>query len=163
MNRPNAARLLVDADACPVRREISRAAARHGAEARFFANSSQESAAASTLPTTRVDDRPDAADFAIATQCHEGNIVVTDDIGLAALAAGNGALAISSRGRLFHPDALPQLLELRHRSRKAHRAGERTPGPRALTAQDRARFVRALESLLTNRGDSLMTPESHGA
>ena len=94
------ARVLVDADACPVRREIARAAERHGVAALFFANSSQEAAESSSLRTVRVADRPDAADFAIATQCRAGDIVVSDDIGLAALVTGKGARAISSRGRL---------------------------------------------------------------
>jgi uncharacterized protein YaiI (UPF0178 family) len=150
-------RVLVDADACPVRREIARAAERHGVAALFFANSSQEAAESSSLRTVRVADRPDAADFAIATQCRGGDIVVTDDIGLAALVTGKGARAISCRGRLFRPDDLPLLLEERHRSRKARRAGlpggsqgGRTRGPRALTALDRARFTCALELLLMN-------------
>jgi uncharacterized protein YaiI (UPF0178 family) len=142
------ARVLVDADACPVRREIARAAERYGIEALFFANLSQEAAGLSNLRTVRVDDRPDAADFAIATQCRAGDIVVTDDIGLAALATGKGARAISSRGRLFRPDLLPLLLAERHRSRKARRAGGRTRGPRAPTAADRRRFAAALDEWL---------------
>ncbi len=143
-------RVLVDADACPVRREIARAAERHGIETLFFANSSQEAAESSNLPTVRVADGTDAADFAIATQCREGDIVVTDDIGLAALVRGKGVSAISSRGRLFRPDTLPALLEERHRSRKLRRAGGRTRGPRALTVLDRDRFTRVLEQLLMN-------------
>ena len=156
-------RVLVDADACPVRREIARATDRHGVEALFFANSSQEAAASSNRRTVCVADRPDAADFAIATLCRGGDIVVTDDIGLAALAAGKGARAISSRGRLFRPDALPLLLEERHRARKVRRAGGRTRGPRALTLQDRARFTRALEQLLINDNNSNKISGSRGA
>jgi hypothetical protein len=150
MKKPPVLRVLVDADACPVRREIARAAERHGVAALFFANSSQEAAESSSLRTVRVADRPDAADFAIATQCRAGDIVVSDDIGLAALVTGKGARAISSRGRLFRPDVLPLLLEERHRARKARRAGGRTRGPRALTVLDRARFTCELEQLLMN-------------
>ena len=141
-------RVLVDEDACPVRREIARAAERCGIEALFFANSSQEAADSSNPRTVRVDDRPDAADFAIATQCRAGDLVVTDDIGLAALVTGKGASAISSRGRFFRPEVLPLLLAERHRSRKARRAGGRTRGPRALTAADRRRFAAALDEWL---------------
>jgi len=147
-NHPSAARVLVDADACPVRHEIARAAERHGVEALFFANASQEAPGSANAPTVRVADRADAADFAIATQCREGDVVVTDDIGLAALATGKGARAISSRGRLFRPEILPLLLEERHRSRKVRRAGGRTRRPRALTAEDRRRFAAALDELL---------------
>ena len=146
--------MLVDADACPVRREIARAAERHEIEALFFANSSQENAGTANPRTVQVADGPDAADFAIATQCRAGDIVVTDDIGLAALVAGKGARAISSRGRLFRAETLPLLLEERHRSRKARRAGCRTRGPRALSVPDRTRFTCALE-LLLRKADSL--------
>jgi hypothetical protein len=169
MKRPNVPRVLVDADACPVRREILRAAERHGNEALFFANASQEAAGPLNPPrqasgrTVRVGDGPDAADFAIATQCRAGDIVVTDDIGLAALAAGKGARAISSQGRLFRPELLPLLLEERHFARKARRAGGRTRGPRPLTAADRDRFTRALERLLINGKDLDRISGSTGA
>jgi hypothetical protein len=152
--------VLVDADACPVRREIARAAERHGVEAVFIANSSQEAPQSSGLRTVRVADRPDAADFEIAMQCRGGDIVVTDDIGLAALVTGKGARAISSRGRLFRPADLPLLLEERHRSRKVRRAGGRTRGPRALKVLDRARFTCAFELLLKDGNDSDTTPRS---
>ena len=144
------ARVLVDADACPVRREILRAAERHGVEALFFANSSQQAPGPAKEPTVRVADGPDAADFAIATQCRSGDIVVTDDIGLAALAIGKGARAISCRGRLYTRDMLPLLLEERHRSRKIRRAGGRTRGLRALTDADRRRFDDNLRFLISD-------------
>jgi hypothetical protein len=102
----------------------------------------------------RVADGPDAADFAIATRCRRGDIVVTDDIGLAALVTGKDARAISSRGRLFRAEVLPLLLAERHRSRKVRRAGGRTRRPRALTAADRQRFVVALEECLTRLATS---------
>ena len=158
--RSSAVRVLVDADACPVRREVARAAERFGADAAYFANSSQEARESKRARVVRVSDRPDAADFAIATRCRSGDIVVTDDIGLAALAASKGARALSSRGRIFRPEDIPLLLEERHRSRKARfapkdarallqrRAGGRTRGPAALTPADRRRFAETLAELL---------------
>jgi len=146
--RSGAVRVLVDADACPVRREVARATERSGAGAVYFANSSQEGRESKGARVVRVSDLPDAADFAIATQCRSGDIVVTDDAGLAALAASKGARALSSRGRVFRPEDIPLLLEERHRSRKVRRAGGRTRGPSALTAADRRRFAETLAGLL---------------
>jgi hypothetical protein len=82
---------------------------------------------ADVASVVRVADRPDAADFAIAARCRSGDIVVTDDVGLASIAASKGARAVSSRGRVFRPEDIPLLLEERHRSRKARRAGRRPP------------------------------------
>lgn len=143
MNPP---RILVDADACPVRSEVEALAGRHGARVLFFANPTQDLGAARRV--VRVSDRRDAADFAIATECRAGDIVVTDDVGLAALALGRGAAALSSRGRGFRRAEMAILLEARHRARQARRAGGRARGPRPATAADRKRFVAALEAAL---------------
>src|SRR5262245_54184579 len=113
MNTERQRRILVDADACPVRREVERAAERFGAEVLHFANPSHE-IPSGTARTVRVSDRRDAADFAIATSCAEGDVVVTDDIGLAAMALGKGAVALTSRGRLFRQEEIGAMLNERH-------------------------------------------------
>ena len=148
-----ASRVLVDADACPVRREVERVAARFNAQVVYFANSAQELAEGSRTCVVRVADRRDAADFAMVSHCRAGDVVVTDDMGLAAMALAAGADAVSSRGRRFATDAMPALLEQRHAARKARRAGQRTRGPRPLTAADRRRFTRTLAEILERSGD----------
>lgn len=144
-------RVLVDADACPVRAEVARAAESFGAEALYFANSAQDIDAGAGGRVIRVPDRRDAADFAMVTQCRGGDIAVTDDIGLAAMLLPRGADVVSSRGRRYAADEIPLLLEQRHAARKARRAGKRTPGPRALTRADRERFAGVLAGLLRER------------
>jgi uncharacterized protein YaiI (UPF0178 family) len=146
-------RILVDADACPVRGEVESVARRHGVTVLYFANSSQDEGSLGAV--RRVNDRRDAADFAIAAECGPGDIVVTDDIGLASMALGEKARALSSRGRQFTPEIIPMLLQERHLARKVRRAGGRTPGPHALTAADRRRFTRVLAEML---GDSTQRP-----
>ena len=142
------ARILVDADACPVRRELQRAAERWPTEVWHFANSTQDIPQGLSGSVIRVSDKRDAADFAIVAQCREGDVVVTDDVGLAAMVLAKGARALSSRGRRFRAEEIPSLLQERHRARKIRLAGGRTPGPRALTAPDRRRFACALAQLL---------------
>jgi hypothetical protein len=141
-------RILVDADACPVRAEIARAAKRFGIEALFFSNSSQEGPEDDGALIVRVSDRADAADFAIVSECAEADLVVTDDIGLAAMALGKGASALSSRGRLFRPAEMAGLLQSRHLAKKARRAGARTRGPRAMSKSDLTAFRTALTDWL---------------
>ena len=141
-------RILVDADACPVRAEIARAARRFGVRVLFFSNASQEGSAANEEQIVRVSDRADAADFAIVSECAPSDIVVTDDIGLAAMVLGKGASALSSRGRLFNPDEMEGLLHSRHVARKVRRAGGRTRGPRAMTKADRDSFGTGLTEWL---------------
>ena len=156
--------MLVDGDACPVRREIERVTARLGVGVTIFANESQDLADAPHIRIILVPDGRDAVDFALFTECRPGDVVVTDDLGLAAMVLGKGAAPLSSRGRGFTREAMPARLETRHAARKARRAGKRTPGPRAATPADRRRFIRALESLLFARlrnpsAKSLESPE----
>ena len=148
-------RILVDADACPVRREVERVAARLKVRICYFANAAQTLAEGADRRVIRVDDRRDAADFALVMQCRSGDIVVTDDLGLASMALGAGADALSSRGRRYTKDIMPLLLEQRHVARKARRAGQRTRGPNAFTSADRQRFVRELTRLVQAQVDGM--------
>lgn len=145
MKRP---RILVDADACPVRREVQRVAERSPTEVWYFANSTQDIPQGPSGHLIRVSDKRDAVDFAIVAQCREGDVVVTDDVGLAAMVLAKGARSLSSRGRRFRAEEIPSLLQERHRTRKIRLAGGRTAGPRQLTPADRRRFARALAQLL---------------
>ena len=136
------ARILVDGDACPVRAEIERCAAELRVPVRVFANASQQA----ETPGDRVvvGDGSDAADFALFRESASDSVVVTDDIGLAAMVLSRGAAAISSRGRRFERGTIESQLHLRHLGRKARRAGRRTGGPPPFTEADRTRFVQAL-------------------
>ena len=139
-------RILVDADACPVRREIERVAARGGVSVRYFANSAQEFQG--DIESVTVPDGRDSVDFAVFQECRPGDIVVTDDHGLAAMVLSRGAAALSSRGRQYHQEAIGSLLHARYLGKKARRAGKRTPGPPPFTAADRERFAEVLENLI---------------
>ena len=142
----------MDGDACPVRREVERVAERFDIQVLWFANSAQDVAESSRIHAVPVGDRRDAADFAMVTACRVGDVVITDDLGLAAMALAAKAEALSSRGRQFKREAMPALLERRHAARKMRRAGGRTSGPRALSPADRDRFRRTLEEVLAADG-----------
>jgi len=160
-------RILVDADACPVRREAEEVAARFGVAVRMFANPSSSPASGFAARVTVAEGR-DAADFAIFLECREADVVVTDDIGLAAMVLSRGALALSSRGKRYLKETIGGELHGRHLAKKARRAGKRTRGPRPFTGADRFRFAEALAGAVSeavsrmNRKDG-MNGKNEGA
>jgi len=100
-----------------------------------------------------VGDGPDEADLAAINRTRPGDIVVTQDWGLAALVLGKGARCLSPTGHEYTEQRIDFQLEERHIKAKHRRAGGRTKGPRARTAADDERFERALRKLL-ERGEA---------
>ena len=90
----------------------------------------------------------DSADFAIVERLRPGDVVVTQDIGLASMALGRGAAAIGVRGRVYTRQTIDMDLFIRHEEKKVRRAGGRTRGPAAFTGDDRERFKRNLARLI---------------
>jgi uncharacterized protein len=143
--------LYVDADACPVIREAMSAARAHRIPVVLVGNETQNLsrfAGRSGVTTVQVGAGRDAADFKIVERLAPGDVVVTGDIGLAAMALGRGAQAIGFRGRIFHAATIDGEMEVRHAEQRHRRAGGRTRGPAVFTDEDREHFVEALERLL---------------
>jgi len=139
--------ILVDADACPVRRLVVASARRRGLPVVFvcdWRHVVDEGYGA----VVSVDPGADSADFALANRARSGDIVVTQDYGLAALCLGKGARPIHPSGLVFTHDNIEGLLAERHHAKKVRRAGGRTRGPKKRTAEDDDRFAAALERLL---------------
>jgi|SRR5690606_22765590 hypothetical protein len=139
----------VDADACPVKREILDVCRLTGARAVFVASYDH------LMPddlrgadVIQVDRGSQSADLAIANRIGQGDVLVTQDFGLAALALARGAAVLNERGREYRPETIDALLERRHAAAKARRGGGRTRGPAAFTAEDRRAFLQALTKVL---------------
>lgn len=99
----------------------------------------------------------DSADLAVINNTTRGDIVVTQDWGLAALILGKGAAALSPSGRVYSNHDIDFLLEERSLKAKYRRGGGRTKGPSARTGEDDDRFERSLLRLLeqaANRTDA---------
>lgn len=149
------ATLFIDADACPVTREAIAIGRRRGLGAVVVANSSQNLERYASKPGVEaicVSSGRDAADFAVVERLSPGDVVVTQDIGLAAMAIGRGAGAISPRGRIFHLATIDAELAVRHAEAKLRRAGGRHGGPPKFDEEDREHFGEQLERLLTQMG-----------
>lgn len=144
------ATVFIDADACPVTREAIRIAREHGRAVVLVAdtNTNLTKYVRPGVEAISVTPGPDSADFAIVERLQPGDAVVTQDIGVAAMALGRGAGAISPRGRTFHLATIDAELELRHAEKRHRRQGGRTSGPSAFTDEDREHFEESFERLL---------------
>lgn len=151
MRYPRTMTLFIDADACPVKHEAIVIGRRAKVPVVFVGNETQNLAKLAEKPgveCVQVSHGADAADFAIVERLVPGDVVVTQDIGLAAMVLGRGAKAMSPRGREFHLATIDAELEFRHAEKRHRRAGGRTQGPRAFTDEDREHFMDTLERLL---------------
>lgn len=142
--------VFIDADACPVTCEAISVARAHGSQVMLVADSTQNLAkfVRPGVDATSVSQGRDAADFAIIGMLQEGDVVVTQDIGVAAMALGRGAGAISPRGRIFYLATIDAEMEVRHAEARLRRSGGRHGGPPPFTDDDREHFVASLERLL---------------
>lgn len=143
--------LFIDADACPVTREAISVARAAGWDVVVVANASQNFerfASRKGVEVISVSHGADAVDFAIVERLSRSDVVVTQDIGLAAMALGRGAHALSPRGRRFHQASIDAELLVRHEQKKLRRAGGRHAGPAAFTDEDREHFGETLEWVL---------------
>jgi len=143
-----ARRVYVDADACPFKDDIVEIATANGWAVTMVANYCHEIEGGEGIEVVRVDREREAVDIAIANRARAGDVVITQDYGLAVIVLGKGARALSPRGRIFATGDIESLLEARHHAQKTRRAGGRLQGPPRLQPADRERFRRALESLV---------------
>ena len=89
-------------------------------------------------------------DYKLISICHRGDIVVTQDYGVAAMALEKGAFAIHQSGKWYTNENIDQMLMERHLNKKARRASSRNhiKGPRKRTEEDDQRFAESFEKLL---------------
>jgi uncharacterized protein len=139
--------ILIDGDACPVKDEAIRVAERHKLPVLIVANSwhridhylvSQIVAAVGA----------DTADDIIAEKAQPGDVVVTNDIPLAARCLEKGAKPIDPRGRPFEEANIGMQLAMRELMKGLRETGEITGGPSGFTKQDRSRFLDGLEKMV---------------
>ncbi|MHB8170916.1 MAG: YaiI/YqxD family protein [Thermincolia bacterium] len=141
-------RILVDADSCPVKDIIIDLAASYGIEVIFIASMSHYSHQVQSVQWVYVDSHSQAVDLAISNRVQPGDIVVTQDYGLAAIVLGKRGKAISTRGKIFTQANMDLLLEQRNIEARIRKGGGRTKGPKALTKEDRQRFADNLIKLI---------------
>ncbi|TVY09642.1 YaiI/YqxD family protein [Paenibacillus cremeus] len=142
-------KIVVDADACPVKQEIIRTAADFKVRVLMVASYDHRLQPAEGVDIVQVDRSDQSVDLYIANHIQAGDLLVTQDFGLAALALGKKALAIGNRGQMYNDRTIDFLLERRHDQAKQRRGGKHSKGPRAFTEEDRQFFLHSLTKVLT--------------
>ncbi len=138
-------KILVDADACPVKPEIYRVAKRYGLDVVLVANSWMRVPGESWLRLQVVGRGADAADDWIAAHVELDDIVVTTDIPLAGRCLEAGAHVISPTGKPFTEDDIGQALAMRDLLSELRGAGEISGGPSPMQKHDKSRFLQQLD------------------
>ena len=137
--------LYVDADACPVKDEIYRVAARYGRPVFVVCNSWIRTPASADIRLIVVEQGPDVADDWIAERADPAAIVITADIPLADRVLKAGGQAIHPTGRVFTADNIGAALASRGIGEHLRSMGEITGGPKPFTGADRSKFLQALD------------------
>jgi uncharacterized protein YaiI (UPF0178 family) len=145
MPRP---RILVDADACPVKDEIYRVAMRLEVPVTVVSNAHLRVPAHPLVARVVVGDGFDAADDWIAGQADAACVVVTADILLADRCLKAGASVVAPNGRPFTTSSIGNAVAVRAIMSDLRAGGERIGGPPPFARQDRSRFLSALDAAL---------------
>jgi uncharacterized protein len=149
--------LFIDADACPVTRDAISVARSHGLAVVLVANQSQNLgryAGRTGVEILQVASGRDSADFAMVPRLSPGDVVVTNDTGLAAMALSRGCRVLGPRGREYSAFTVDAELAVRHAEQRHRRAGGRTAGPTPFQEEDRERFRESLERVLKETRDA---------
>jgi uncharacterized protein YaiI (UPF0178 family) len=142
--------ILVDADSCPVKEEIVEIANQFSIKILFVASYNHLSHNSLQVEWKYVDVGKEAADLYIMNHTRKGDIVITQDIGLASTLLPKGVHVLSVRGILFEEKDIQTALDFRYLKAKARKRGDYGKGPKPLTANDRERFVKQLTKILSN-------------
>lgn len=142
-------KILVDADACPVVKQVEKVAKRYNIPTVLLCDTSH------IMNTTYsevkiIGSGADAVDFALVNMCQKGDIAVTQDYGVAAMVLSKGGYCIHQSGKIFTDDNIGGLLMDRHLAKKARMSKSKNhmKGPKKRTQADDETFEASFESLI---------------
>ena len=140
-------RILIDADGCPVVNETIKVAHKFNLESIIFCDTShnfEEKNAKVEVVSKGVD----AVDFAILNNIQKGDIVITQDYGLASLVLSRNSYAINQSGMVYTNENIDELLYSRYISKKMRNSGVRLKGPKSGDKSQNIIFRENLEKLI---------------
>jgi uncharacterized protein len=138
--------IYVDADACPVKDEILRVAARHGLKIYMVSDGGIRPSRNPLVELVIVTQGADAADNWIAQHIEKSDICITNDIPLAARCLARGALALKPNGEPFTENGIGLALASRELMQGLRESGQITGGPKPFSKSDRSEFLNRLET-----------------
>ncbi len=139
--------LYIDADGCPVINQALGAAARHHVESFLICDTSHVFSRRGA-ETITVDKGADSADFAIVSRLKPGDLVITQDYGLAAMCLSRSAKVIDQNGMRYTEENIDGLLSQRASAARIRRAGGRLRGPAKRTAAQNQAFITAFHAMI---------------
>ena len=142
-------KIYVDADACPVVGIVEKIAEKYNVPVILLCDTNHV-LASEYSEVIMVGAGADAVDYKLISLCHRGDIVVSQDYGVAAMALGKGAYAIHQSGKWYTDENIDQMLLERHMAKKARNAKKKhhLKGPAKRTAEDDQRFEESLRRLI---------------
>lgn len=141
-------RILVDADACPVKEEIYKVALRHTVPVTIVSNSPIRVPRHELIDRVVVGDAFDAADDWIAERAARGTICITADILLADRCLKAGATVIANNGKPFTTSSIGGAIATRAIMADLRAGGDAIGGPPPFAKADRSRFLSALDEAI---------------
>ena len=149
--------IFVDADACPVVDIVEKIAKEYNVPVTLLCDTNHVLSSVYSEVVV-VGAGADAVDYKLISICHKGDIVISQDYGVAAMALGKGAYAIHQSGKWYTNDNIDQMLMERHLNKKARRSSRKChiKGPKKRTEEDDERFAQSFEKML------LMAREKEG-
>ena len=141
--------IYVDADACPVVDIVEKIAKKYQISVTLLCDTNHILTSGYSEVVV-VGAGADAVDYKLISICRKGDIVVSQDYGVAAMALGKGAYAIHQSGKWYTNDNIDQMLMERHLNKKARRSTHKShmKGPRKRTPEDDERFAQSFEKMV---------------
>lgn len=141
--------VFIDADACPVVRIAERVAKKYNLKVNLFCDTNHI-LKSDYSNINIIGAGADAVDIALINNCHKGDIVITQDYGVAALALGKGAFAIHQSGKIFTENNIDSLLMQRYVCKKQRMSSSKhhIKGPKKRTKEDDINFEINFEKLI---------------
>ncbi len=141
--------IFIDVDACPVVGIVEKTAKKYNLPVTLLCDTNHI-LYSDYSEVIVVGAGADAVDYKLISICHKGDIVVSQDYGVAAMALGKGAYAIHQSGKWYTNDNIDQMLMERHLNKKARRGSHKNhlKGPGKRTEEDDVRFAQSFERLI---------------
>jgi uncharacterized protein YaiI (UPF0178 family) len=142
-------KIYIDADACPVVNQVEKLAMKYDIPVMLLCDTNHI-LHSNYSEICIIGAGADAVDFALVNKCQKGDVVVTQDYGVAAMALGKGAYGIHQSGKWYTNENIDQLLMERHIAKSIRKATRKhhLKGPRKRTPEDDKRFLDSFERLL---------------
>ena len=140
-------KILIDADGCPVVDITINLGRKYNIKTIIMCDTSHIINKVG-VETIVVSKGSDVVDFALVNKVSKGDIIITQDYGLAAMVLSKGGYPINQNGMVYSNKNIDQLLFTRHLSKKLRNSGKRTKGQKKRTKDDDIKFKESLISLI---------------